>query len=135
MTGERVCAAERDDAKSGCGFAGFRHESLEDFVDGAIASASKDNLRTAASGISRLDGCRPGSSGGYEFDGMANRGKSLSNLAELVRAKFPFAARGRVIDEGTAHVIILRWNFQNNAVGSALLASYTALSVSSAQRA
>jgi hypothetical protein len=56
-------------------------------------------------------------------------------LAELVRAKFPFAARGRVIDEGTAHVIILRWNFQNNAVGSALLASYTALSVSSAQRA
>jgi hypothetical protein len=51
MTGQSVCAAEWDDAQDGSGFAGFRDESLDDLMDGAISPAGKDDLsplRTAS---------------------------------------------------------------------------------------
>ena len=76
-------------------------------MDGAVASAGKDDLRAVADGISRLGGRRAGSGGGQEFDWMAKRGKRIDDLAELLCAALPFAARGGIVDEDAMHLIIL----------------------------
>lgn len=92
MTGQGVCASERDDAEGGGGLAGLRHKTLENLMDGAVASAGKDDFSALVDGFPGLDGGGAGSRGSREFDAIAKSGESLSDLAELLRAKMPVAA-------------------------------------------
>ena len=135
MTGKSVCAAEREDGEGAGRFAGFRDEALENFMDSAIASAGEDDVCTVEESISRLNGRGAGSGSGCEFDAVAKSGKSLGNLAKRGFTKMPLAARGRVIDEDTAHGIILRRGFRKDAHCCGRLVFQSAFSVSWAQRA
>jgi len=60
VTRQRVCAAQRDDSESGGRLAGFRRETLENLMDGAIASTGKHNVCSPAGGVLRMLGCRAG---------------------------------------------------------------------------
>jgi hypothetical protein len=112
---QSVRTAERDHAERGCRLAAFRDKPLKNFMNGAVASAGEDDVRAAADSFPGLDGGGAGSCGGHEFYALAKSRKSLSDLAELLWASMPIAAGGRVIDEDTAHAIILPWSCGNKS--------------------
>jgi hypothetical protein len=66
---------------------------------------------------------------------MAKRRKRLNDLAELLRATFPFAARGGIVDEDAAHLIILGGTSQSTRRAAAGRSLNPAFSLNSAERA
>lgn len=103
-----VCAAEWNDAKGAGGFAAFGDKSLEDLVDCSIASAREDDFRAGANSFAGLKGGGTGGGCWYELYAVAEVGKCGSDLAQCTFSEMSITARGRVIDEDTAHLFILR---------------------------
>jgi xanthine/CO dehydrogenase XdhC/CoxF family maturation factor len=66
---------------------------------------------------------------------MAKRGKRIDDLAELLRAALPIAARGGIVDQDATHLIILGGTSPSTRRAAAGQSLYPAFSVRSAGRA